>query len=63
MFIMINVDHLETAARHKKVMLIMINVVHLETAARQNKMLTMANVVHLDHETAARQKKDNVHND
>ena len=34
---MANVDHLETAARQKKVMLIMINVDHLETAARQKK--------------------------
>ena len=33
---MINVDHLETAARQNK-MLTMANVVHLETAARQKK--------------------------
>ena len=37
MFIMINVDHLETEARQKKVMLIMIKVDHLETVARQKK--------------------------
>ena len=34
---MINVDHLETEARQKKVMLIMIKVDHLETVVRQKK--------------------------
>ena len=34
---MINVDHLETAARQKKEMLTLANVDHLETAARQKK--------------------------
>ena len=37
MFIMINVDHLETAARQKNEMLTMANVDHLESAARHKK--------------------------
>ena len=36
-FIMINVDHLETAARQKKEHVHMINVDYVETAARQKK--------------------------
>ena len=34
---MINVDHLETAARYKRIVFIMINVDYVETAARQKK--------------------------
>jgi hypothetical protein len=39
---MINVVHLKTAARQKK-MLTMANVVHLETAARQKKVHYVGN--------------------
>ena len=62
MLIMINVDHLETAARQKKDNVDNDYVDYLETAARQKKvMLIMINVDHL--QTAARNNKENVHND